>query len=52
MWGIFGQYCVVLPEKNAVVTVIGLDKHDGGSNGHYETSPIRQLIWDDLVTQV
>ena len=52
MWGIFGQYCVVLPEKNAVVTVIGLDKHDGGSNGHYETSPIRQLIWDDLVTKV
>lgn len=52
MWGIFGQYCVVLPEKNAVVTVISLDKNDGGSNGQYDTSPIRKLIWDDLVTQI
>ena len=26
MWGILGQYCIVLPEKNAVVTVISLDK--------------------------
>ena len=52
MWGIFGQYCIVLPEKNAVVSVISLDKNDGGSNGQYDTSPIRKLIWDDLVTQV
>ena len=34
------------------MTVISLDKNDGGSNGHYETSPIRQLIWDDLVAQL
>ena len=52
MWGIFGQYCVVLPEKRAVVSLISLDKCDGGSNGHYETSPIRKLLWDDLVTQI
>lgn len=52
MWGIFGQYCIVLPEKNAVVSIISLDKNDGGSNGQYETSPVRQLIWDDLVTQL
>lgn len=52
MWGIFGQYCIVLPEKNAVITVISLDKNDGGSNGQYDTSPIRKLIWDDLVTKI
>lgn len=52
MWGIFGQYCVMLPEKNAVVSVISLDKADGGSNGIYETSPIRKLIWDDMVSKI
>lgn len=52
MWGIFGQYCVMLPEKNAVVSVISLDKADGGSNGIYETSPIRKLIWDDMVSEL
>jgi len=52
MWGIFGQYCVVLPGKNAVITVLSLDPADGGSNGQYETSPIRKLIWDHLVTQI
>ena len=52
MWGIFGQYCVVLPEKNAVVTVISLDKNDGGSCGQYDTSPVRNLIWENLVTQL
>lgn len=52
MWGIFGQYCIVLPKKNAVVTVISLDINDGGSNGNYDTSPVRKLIWDDLVTQI
>ncbi|POP33875.1 hypothetical protein C3B58_05385 [Lactonifactor longoviformis] len=52
MWGIFGQYCVVLPEKNAVVTVLSLEPSDGGSNGNYDTSPLRKVIWEDLVTQV
>jgi len=52
MWGIFGQYCIVLPEKNAVITVISLDKNDGGSNGNYDTSPVRKLIWDRLVSQI
>lgn len=52
MWGIFGQYCVVLPKKNAVVSVISLEKTDGGSNGAYETSPLRKVIWDDLVSQI
>lgn len=52
MWGIFGQYCVMLPEKNAVVSVISLEKSDGGSNGVYTTSPLRKLIWEALVTQI
>lgn len=52
MWGIFGQYCVVLPDKGAVVSVISLDRNDGGSNGQYETSPVRKQIWEDLVARV
>jgi len=52
LWGIFGQYCVILPEKNAVVTVMALQKDDGGSNGQYDVSPLRRLIWDDLLTQL
>ena len=52
LWGIFGQYCVVLPEKDTVITVMALQKGDGGSNGNYNVSPLRQLIWDDLVTQL
>jgi len=51
LWGIFGQYCVVLPEKNVVITVMALQDDDGGSNGNYDTSPLRKVIWDDLVTQ-
>lgn len=49
MWGTFGQYCIVVPEKNAVVSVISLEKQDGGSNGDYSTSPLRKLIWETLV---
>lgn len=52
MWGIFCQYCIVLPEKNAVVAVISLDKNDGGSNGNYDTSPVRKLIWESPVTKL
>lgn len=52
MWGIFGQYCVVIPEKKAVITVLSLEPSDGGSNGKYDQSPLRQIIWQDLVTKV
>lgn len=52
MWGIFGQYCVVLPKKQAVISVLSLDTKDGGSNGIYETSAVRKLIWEELVSQV
>ena len=51
MWGIFGQYCVVIPKKNIVITVLSLEQTDGGSNGNYETSPLRKIIWEDIVTQ-
>lgn len=51
MWGIFGQYCVVIPKKNVVVTVLALEQTDGGSNGNYKTSPLRKIIWEDIVTQ-
>lgn len=50
-WGIFGQYCIILPEKDIVVSVIALDDRDGGSNGIYDTSEVRKLIWDNLITQ-
>lgn len=49
LWGIFGQYCVILPEKNAVITVLSLQGDDGGSNGNYGVSPLRKQIWKDLV---
>ncbi len=49
MWGVFGQYCVMLPRKNAVVSVISLEKTDGGSNGDYGVSLLKNLIWEDMV---
>ena len=49
LWGIFGQYCVILPEQNTVITVIALQQDDGGSNGNYGISPLRERIWKDLV---
>lgn len=52
LWGIFGQYCIIIPEKNIVITVMGLEKSDGGSLGEFEVSPLRTLIWERLVTQV
>ncbi|PLC50208.1 hypothetical protein CR159_09400 [Pollutimonas subterranea] len=51
LWGIFGQYCIVMPEKNMVITIMALQDDDGGSNGDYNTSPLRAKIWEDLVTQ-
>jgi len=52
MWGIFGQYCIIMPEKNAVITVLALDPRDGGSNGQYAVSPVRKLIWEELVARI
>ncbi len=52
LWGIFGQYCVILPEKNAVVTVLSLQQDDGGSNGDYGISPLRVRIWEDLIDRL
>ena len=52
LWGIFGQYCVILPEKNAVISILSLQQDDGGSNGKYGISPLRQRIWKDLVEKI
>ncbi len=53
MWGIFGQYCIVLPEKNTVISIQALQQDDGGSNGNYsKISTLRQMIWADLVTRI
>lgn len=52
MWGIFGQYCVIIPKKNIVNTTLSLEATDGGSNVDYKASPLKKLIWEDLVLQV
>lgn len=52
MWGIFGQYCIVVPKKNAVITILSLEQTDGGSNGNYNASPLRKIIWEDIVTKL
>lgn len=51
LWGIFGQYCIILPENDVVITIMALQDDDGGSSGEYNASPMRKLIWDDLVTR-
>ena len=51
LWGNYGQYCVVIPEKNLVVTVLSLQEDDGGANNTSLYSPLRQKIWEHLVTQ-
>lgn len=50
-WGSMGQYCIVMPEKNMVITILSLQDGDGGSNGNYVPSALRKTIWEDLVTQ-
>jgi len=49
LWGSFGQYCVVLPKQNKVVSVLSLVDCDGGSNGKQQESPLRRMIWEHLV---
>lgn len=51
LWGIFGQYCIIMPDKGVVITIQALQDDDGGSNGNYNVSPLRMKIWEDLVTQ-
>lgn len=43
LWGVFGQYCIVLPEKNAVVTVVSLEEDD---------LSVRNRIWKDIILQI
>ena len=40
LWGIMGQYCVIVPEKNAVITVLSLDEKD---------NDIAIRIWEDII---
>lgn len=42
-WGILGQFCLILPDKNAVVTVQSLDM-DNGTLG--------SLIWNEIVERL
>lgn len=46
LWGIFGQYCIIVPKKNLIITTMGLVDSDGGSNGAYNFSPFRKALWD------
>lgn len=43
LWGIFGQYCIVIPHKDAVVTVVSLEEND---------SAVEKRVWEDLVLQL
>lgn len=49
LWGVFGQYCIIIPDRNEVITIQALQDDDGGSNGAYRLSPLREKIWEDLV---
>ena len=49
MWGIFGQYVIIVPEKDLVITTQGLVDTDGGSNGDYRFSPYRKLLWETFL---
>ncbi|MCX5591839.1 serine hydrolase domain-containing protein [Alcaligenes endophyticus] len=51
LWGVFGQYCIILPNRNTVITITALQEDDGGSNGLYNPSPLRAKIWEELVIQ-
>ena len=51
LWGIFGQYAVVVPRKELVIVTQGLVDTDGGSNGDYHFSPFRKLIWETFLEE-
>lgn len=52
MWGIFGQYCIMIPEKNVVITVLSLEPTDEMAHAIYPLSPLRQTIWKKLIAKV
>lgn len=51
LWGIWGQYCIVIPEKNIVIATQAFYDEDGGSNGEYKPSPMREILWQELVSE-
>lgn len=52
MWGILGQYCIMIPKKNVVITVLSLEPTDEMGHELYPLSPLRQAIWQKLVAKV
>lgn len=40
MWGIFGQYVVMIPQKDTVISVVSLEENDDAVGKH---------VWEDLV---
>ena len=43
LWGIFGQYCVLFPERNIVVGVLSLEE---------DSNAVGRLLWKDVITQI
>lgn len=43
LWGIFGQYCVVFPEKNVIVTVQGREERD---------AMVAKRLWADILANI
>jgi len=43
LWGIFGQYAVVLPEKNTIVVILSLEENDDA---------VGRRVWEDIITQI
>lgn len=52
MWGILGQYCILIPKKNVVISVLSLEPTDEMRHELYPLSPLRQIIWEELVMKV
>lgn len=52
MWGILGQYGILIPKKNVVISVLGLEPTDEMGHEDYPLSPLRQAIWQELVMKV
>lgn len=52
MWGIFGQYGILIPNKNVMISVLSLEPTDEMGHELYPLSPLRQVIWEELVTKV
>jgi len=43
LWGVYGQYCAIVPEKNAVVTVQSLEENDAA---------VGRRVWLDIIDRL